>query len=105
MPNMHNLYSLGEVALKLKVSSAWINKIQKRTGIVQRTGNSGKISYFSKEEIKLLRHVKVLRILGFSLTEIKEMSEQEANIKYVNIINDRIAQLQKDLNDFTEDSL
>ena len=53
MPNIHGLYSLGEAALKLSVSSAWINKIQKRTGIVQKDGGKGQVSYFSEEEIEI----------------------------------------------------
>ena len=77
MPNIHGLYSLGEVALELNVSSAWINKIQKRTGIVQKEGGRGKLSYFSKEEIEILRNVKLLRVLDYSLEDIKELYDQE----------------------------
>ena len=77
MPNIHGLFSLGEVALKLSVSSAWINKIQKRTGIVQKEGGKGQVSYFSEEEIEILRNVKLLRVLDYSLEDIKDLYDQE----------------------------
>ena len=86
MPNIHGLYSLGEVALKLSVSSAWINKIQKRTGIVQKEGGKGKLCYFSEEEMEILKNVKLLRVLDYSLDDIKELySQEKMMMEYIGI--------------------
>ncbi len=84
MPNIHGLYSLSEVALKLNVSSAWINKIQKRTGIVQKEGGKGKPSFFSERDIEVLKNVKLLRVLDYSLEDIRDLYNQEKEmLKYI----------------------
>ncbi|MCP3686078.1 MAG: MerR family transcriptional regulator, partial [bacterium] len=66
-------YNLHEVAKEIGVSSAWINKLQKRANIVNKSkeGNHGKRLSFTKEELNTFKTVKVLRTLDFSISEIK----------------------------------
>ena len=64
--------NLSESARELNVSAAWINKIQKRTDICKdRIGKCGKEPYFDENDIRKLRLVKMLRLLGYSLDKIR----------------------------------
>ena len=80
MPNIQGDYTLSELALKIGVSPSWINKVQNRTGIVRKTGTSGKRAYFTEKDATVFKNVDLLRKLGFDLKEIKEIYEFEKNL-------------------------
>ena len=73
MPNIVGEYSLSEVAHKVGVSTAWINKVQKVVGVLNKINQKGKRVSFSKEDIVIFRRINMLRTVNFSLPEIKEI--------------------------------
>ena len=77
---MHNQYSLSETAKKLGVTSAWINRLQRETAIGGKIGKKGHKVIFSAEMVEVLRGAKVLRLIGFSFNEIKDIYDTEEEI-------------------------
>ena len=77
MPNIHGEYTLNEVSASLKVSTAWLTKIQKRTGVVDRPCGRGNRGYFTNDEVSMFSNAKLLRALDYSLEDIKEINDTE----------------------------
>ena len=80
MPNIQGDYSLTEVATKLNISAAWINKVQRETGVCVKESAQGKRAEFSADDVKMLENVKLLRLLDYSLDDIKQIYELEKRI-------------------------
>jgi len=80
MPNIQGDYSLTEVATKLNISAAWINKVQRETGVCVKESAQGKRAEFSADDVKMLENVKLLRLLDYSLNDIKHIYELEKRI-------------------------
>ena len=73
MPNIQGDYSLTEIATKLNVSASWINDVQRKTGICLKKSTQGKRAEFTKHDEFMLKQVKTLRTLDFSLDDIKHI--------------------------------
>jgi DNA-binding transcriptional MerR regulator len=84
MPNIQGDYSLTEIATKLNVSASWINSVQKQTGICAKESTQGKRAEFTSQDIKTLKNVKFLRMLDFSLEDIKNIYELER--QYIDLL-------------------
>ena len=72
--------SLAETAQRLGVTPAWINRVQRQTGIGGETGKKGHKVAFTNIIIETLRRVKVLRLLDFSFKRIKAIYAMEEDI-------------------------
>ena len=77
MPNIQGEYSLSETALKVGVSTAWINKIQSRAKICEKDGDRGRRASFSEDDVKILKNVKMLRALDYEISEIASIYKKE----------------------------
>lgn len=80
MPDIYGKYSLTEVARAINVTPAFINRVQKETGIGGKIGIQGESASFSKDDIETFRRVKVLRKLDFSFKQIKDIYKLESEI-------------------------
>ena len=94
--------NLTEVANELNISSAWINKIQNRTGICKSNlGKPGKEPYFSDDDIRNLRLVKILRTLGYSLNKIESIYYNHYGVDFSNSnlkrLDKRISNMIRDM--------
>jgi DNA-binding transcriptional MerR regulator len=78
MPNIHGTYTLTEAAHEIGVTSAFINRIQKETGIGGEIGTKGRLAAFSKDDVEVFKRIKILRMLGFRFKDIKEIWETES---------------------------
>ena len=83
MPTVSGEYSLTEVAIKLNISSAWINKVQNKTGVCKKENTQGKRAEFDKGDIWMLENVKLLRLLDYSLEDIKSIYDMERKILWL----------------------
>lgn len=80
MPNVHGTYTLTEAAHEIGTTSAFINRIQKETGIGGEVGTKGRLASFSMEEVEIFKRIKILRMLDFSFKDIKEIWATEAKL-------------------------
>ena len=81
MPNIQGQYSLQEVSSILNLSPAWINKIQKVTGVVWKETGKGYRLYFDENEFQMISNVRMLRDLDFSLDDIEKVFSAEKRMK------------------------
>lgn len=77
---MQGKYSLTEAANKIGATSAWINRVQRETGIGGVIGKKGQKVSFDYDTVETLRRVKILRLLNFSFEDIKELYGLEKGI-------------------------
>ena len=63
-------YLLVEVAKILYVSPALVNRIQRVTGLVKKDGGKGIRSYYTKEDISILKKIVFLRVLNIPFNKI-----------------------------------
>lgn len=77
MPNIQGENSLSETALKVGTSTAWINKIQSRAKICEKSGEKGRRASFTEDDIKILINVKMLRALDYDISEIASIYKEE----------------------------
>ncbi|MFC1590579.1 hypothetical protein ACFL42_03715 [Candidatus Omnitrophota bacterium] len=77
MTDIHGNYSLQEAALELGVSASWINKVQGRTNIPKPVYKKGAEVKFDLSDIRELKSVYVLRLLGYDFDDIKEIYSLE----------------------------
>lgn len=80
MPDIYGNYNLSEAAGKLGVTAAWINRVQRETGIGGNIGTKGREASFDEGTLKVLQRIKVLRLINFSFAEIKAIYELEKEI-------------------------
>ena len=80
MPDIHGDYSLSEAAEAAGVTSAWINRLQRETTIGGELGKKGRKVSFNKKDVKIFFRIKVLRLIGFSFKEIKDIYFLEEGI-------------------------
>lgn len=80
MANIYGTYTLTEAAHEIGVTSAFINRIQKETGIGGGVGTKGRLAAFSMEEVEIFKRIRILRMLDFSFKEIKEIWNTEAKL-------------------------
>ena len=80
MPDIHGNYSLKETARKLDATSAFINRIQRETGIGGKPGTKGSLVSFSEQDIETFGKIKTLRLLDFSFKEIKDFWNIECKL-------------------------
>ena len=93
--------NLTEVANELNISSSWINKIQNRTGICKSNlGKPGKEPYFSNDDMRNLRLVKILRTLGYNLDKIESIYYTHYGI---NLSDSLLRGLNKRINNMIKD--
>ncbi len=88
MPNIQGNYSLTEIATKLNVSASWINGVQKLTGICSRDLAQGKRAEFTDQDVTILKNVKLLRLLDYSLNDIKQIYDLEKQINKIGYMGD-----------------
>lgn len=74
-------YSLTELCFKLDLSHAWIKKIEGYFNLSWGSGQRGRRSYYSWKEYHFFNKVKLLRFLGLSLKDIKDMFDMEYEIQ------------------------
>ena len=84
MPSIYGKYSLTEVAGMLNVTPAFINRIQRETGIGGSIGGKGHATSFTEFDLKVFRRIKVLRKNEISFKEIKEIWKIENNLLGLN---------------------
>ena len=77
MPDIYGKYSLIETAKLLNVTPAFINRIQRETGVGGRIGIKGQPASFDAYRIEAFRRIKILRKMEFSFKEIKEIAAIE----------------------------
>lgn len=71
-------YSLTELCFKLALSPAWVKKIEGHLAFKgNASGQRGKRSYYSSGEFDFFQKVKILRLLGFLLDDVKALFEKE----------------------------
>jgi DNA-binding transcriptional MerR regulator len=80
MPNIYGKYSLTELAQELKVTAAFINRIQRVTGIGGQVGTKGQATLFNESDIHIFRRIKFLRKMDYSFQEIKETWDLESKL-------------------------
>jgi len=80
-------YTLLEISLAIGVSTSWINKVQRNTGIGGDIGKRGKNVYFGGDDLYVFRNVKLLRMLDYSLVDIKKLYEIEKRMISCKAIN------------------
>ena len=80
MSTIHGTFTLTEAARLIGVTSAFINRIQKETGIGGEIGTKGRLASFSGDDIEVFKKIKILRMLGFRFKEIKEMWDTEQKL-------------------------
>lgn len=73
MPDVYGKYSLTELAKELAVTPAFINRIQRETGIGGSVGTKGHPVSFDAHYMVEFRMIKGLRWWGFTFKEIKEI--------------------------------
>jgi len=83
MPNLYGKYSLTELAKSLNVTSAFINRIQRETGIGGKIGIKGQSASFTASDVKIFQRIKILRKLDFSFKDIKEIWNLEESIAHL----------------------
>lgn len=89
MTETQKKYTLSKLALALGVSPSWINKVQGRTGIGGETGKRGVRVFFNEDDLYIFRSVKLLRILNYSLSDIKNIYDTEKKMLACKAINSR----------------
>lgn len=77
MANIQGEYTLAEVAAKLEVSPAWVNKMRGSTGIGGELGVQGKKTNFTDQDLHELRIARLLRLLEFDYDDIKKIYDIE----------------------------
>ncbi len=77
MPNIYGKYSLTELAQDLKVTAAFINRIQRETGIGGPVGTKGQSTLFNESDKHLFRRIWFLRKIDCSFHDIKEIWDLE----------------------------
>jgi len=91
MPDIHGQYSLREAAQKIEVSTAWINKVQSKTGIPRPVSTKGEEVRFSEKDFLEIEAVYGLRLLNCSFEEIKEIYSLEKDLasyaKYIDLLD------------------
>ena len=80
MSNIYGTYTLTEAAQAIGVTSAFINRIQKETGIGGEIGTKGRLAAFSNDDVEAFKRIKILRMLGFRFKDIKEIWDTEKAI-------------------------
>ena len=80
MSNILGTYTLTEAAHEIGVTSAFINRIQKETGIGGEVGTKGRLAAFSSDDVEVFKRIKILRMLGFRFKDIKTIWDAETAI-------------------------
>ncbi len=80
MPDIYGKYSLTEAADKIDATSAFINRIQRETGIGGELGKPGEKNAFDPKEVEVFHRIKLLRTIGFGFQEIKQIYVIEEDI-------------------------
>jgi DNA-binding transcriptional MerR regulator len=80
MPDIYGKYTLTEFSRKLGVTAAFVNRVQKLTKIGGDVGTKGQPASFNDFEIETFRRIKILRTIGFSFPEIKEIWKLEEQL-------------------------
>jgi len=80
MSNILGTYTLTEAAHEIGVTSAFINRIQKETGIGGEVGTKGRLAAFSHDDVEVFKRIKILRMLGFRFKDIKPIWDTETAI-------------------------
>ncbi|MFH1867536.1 MAG: hypothetical protein ABH843_01070 [Candidatus Omnitrophota bacterium] len=89
MVDIQKKYTLSKLALVLGVSASWVNKVQTRTGIGGDTGKRGVRVFFTDDELYVFRSVKLLRILNYSLSDIRKIYDIEKKMLASKSINSK----------------
>ena len=92
-------YSLSQVASRVEMSTAWLNKTMHRTGVVNKIGRPGERSNFNEEDVESLRRVKILRTLNCEHGDIKWLNETNKLYTLTPEIRRRAILLRDELND------
>ena len=77
MPDIYGKYSLTELSRELDVTPAFINRIQRETGIGGSIGTKGHAASFTLHYLEIFKRIKALRWIGFTFPEIKSIWEAE----------------------------
>ncbi len=78
-----NLYSTGTFAKKANVSVRTIQYYEKKGLIYPKEIGENGYRYYGEDEFARLQRILTLKLLGFSLEEIRELSLHESNTDYV----------------------
>lgn len=82
-------YTVSEISLKLGLSASWVNKINRKIGITTTLGSEYKRVYFRDEDLCIFRNIKLLRVLGYSISEIKKIYDIEKKMLSCKAINSK----------------
>lgn len=80
MSNIYGKYSLTEIASTLRLSLAWVKKLEKYLGLKWGSGVKGKKSYYTEAHRAFFQRISALRTLGYDLEGIKEIYDSERKI-------------------------
>lgn len=80
MPDIYGKYSLTEASKETGATQAFINRIQRATGIGGKLGKRGEKNTFSRTEVEIFYRIKLLRVIGFSFQEIKQIHDFEEEL-------------------------
>jgi DNA-binding transcriptional MerR regulator len=99
MPNIYGKYSLTELARDLKVTAAFINRIQRETDIGGQVGTKGLPVLFNERDIHIFRRIKILRKIDCSFCDIKEIWDLENKLLelYKQFISQKIVADEKEM--------
>jgi hypothetical protein len=80
MPDVYGKYSLTELAKLLNCTPAFINRIQRETGVGGKLGIKGEPRSFTETERRIFQKIMVYRNIRFSFKEIKDIWNVEEKI-------------------------
>ena len=73
MPDIYGKYTLTEFATNLGVTTAFINRVQRETGIGGPLGIRGQAAVFNSSDYLTFQRIAALRRIDFSFKEIKDI--------------------------------
>ncbi|MFH0732160.1 MAG: hypothetical protein V2A72_04465 [Candidatus Omnitrophota bacterium] len=75
--NIQRKYTVSELSITLGLSTSWINKIDRKIGITAGARKDYKKPCFRQDDLFIFRNIKLLRILGYSIPDIKKIYDVE----------------------------
>ena len=92
---MKNMYSIGEVARLLGVSTQTLRKYE-RAGLLRMPRSDKNYRHFEAPDITMLMRIRLMRNLGFSLDEISRLVSQDCTERE-QLYDQRIEKLKQEI--------
>lgn len=94
---MRNLLTIGEVAKLLHLSTSQIRFYERKGLIAPHSVESNGYRLYSFNEIDRLEFIVTFRQIGFSISEIKKLVEQEESYNLAHLLDESIIQLKEEI--------